>query len=153
MKHKSFYVGLVLSLVFNAGALFLYGYGKYDSRRLRQEAAERFKPGASQLQLHRLNDDLQRARAPAADTMRAATKELGLLALDPEPDPLRVNAALDRIARAQREDSRLWCEFDRERLRLILPDREEHERNAVKSWRDYELRAESIGASGPRGRR
>ncbi|HTW92549.1 MAG TPA: hypothetical protein VMH22_12690 [bacterium] len=150
MKHKGFYVGLVLSLSLNAGAMFLYGLDKYEVRRLRQENAERFKPGASQLQVNRLQDDLHKALAPAADTMRTAIKELGLLALEPEPDSARVNAALDRIAWAQRENSRLWREFSRAVLRLIRPDRVELMRNETKSWRDHELGAESSRVSEPR---
>jgi hypothetical protein len=149
MKHKWFYVGLVLSLAFNAGALGLYEFRKDGSRRVRQQAAEQLKPGASQIQLDRLVGDLQKALAPVADTMRAAIKELGLLALEPDPDSTRVNAVLDRIAWAEREDGRLVLEFMWASNRLVRPDLVEFYRNHTKTALDSLLRAESSEVSEP----
>ena len=154
MKHKWLYVLLVLSLAVNAGALGFYGLKKYqDWRHFQQFQAKWFKPGTSPRQLDRLLADLQKARAPAFDTMRAAVRELGLLAIEPSPDPGRVNSALDRIARAEREESRLRREEMRALNRLYRPDRLEFWRNRTGAERDSVLRAESSAGRGEKEQR
>ncbi len=154
MKHPWLYAVLVLSLAVNAGALGFYGLKKYrDWRHFRQYQAKWFKPSTSPRQLGRLLGDLQESRAPAFDTMRAAVKELGLLAIEPGPDSGRVNSTLDRIARARRELSRLTRAHLRALNRLYRPEQFEFWRNRVKAERDSMLRAESSAVREPRVQR
>jgi len=157
MKHRWFAVGLVLSLTFNAGALRLFMLTMPKTvRRLRKGDVERFNSSAEQHrveQMDRLSADLRDSLVPSTDTMRSAIKELGRLALEPEPDSLRVDAILDRIAWAKRENSRLFREWTRAELRLSPPNLVEISRNHMKAELDSALRAESSRVSAPRERR
>ena len=151
MKQRWFYLLLVLSLAVNAGVLGCYGVRKYrEWRQFQSYQGKWFKPGTSPRQLDRLLADLQKSRAPHFDTMRTATRELGLLALEPNPDSVRLNAALDRIARAIREESRLLRENMRAWHRLYRPEKFEFWRNRMKVEYDSILRADSATAVQPK---
>jgi hypothetical protein len=151
MKQRWLYLVLVLSLAVNAGALGFYGVRKYcDWRSFQRYQGKWFRPGSSPRQLDRLLADLQKSRAPHFDTMRTATRELGLLALEPNPDSARLNAALDRIARATREQSRLLRENMRAWNRLYRPEKLEFWRDRAKAEHDSVLRAESSVVTEPR---
>ena len=132
MKQRWLYVLLVLSLAVNAGALGFYGLKKYrDWRSFQGYQGKWLKPGTTPRQLHRMLTDLDRSRAPYADTLRTATRELGRLALEPGPDSARVNAALDAIARSTREWQRLRHENTRAVHALYRPGRLEFWRNRM----------------------
>jgi hypothetical protein len=151
MRQWRFTALLVLSLAVNVGVLGFYGVRKYrDWRQFRRYASREFKPGTTMRQLDRLDADLFKSRAPYVDTQDAATREIGLLALEPNPDSARLNAALDRIARAKREDRRLinvnWQAF----LGLYRPEKLELWRNRVKVEHDSILQADSATAVQPK---
>ena len=144
MKQRWLYVLLVLSLAVNAGALGFYGVRKYrDWRHDQQVMSKWFKPGTTWHQLDRLDADLFKSRAPYSDTLHAATREIGLLALEPSPDSARVNAALDRIARARRESHRLYHVWWQAYLGLYRPERLELVWSLVKVGYDSILQADS----------
>lgn|GEM_PF-1160110 len=155
MKQKwLLYAVLVLSLAVNAGVLGFYGVRKYQEwRRLREFAAEWFKPGTTRHQHDRLLAEFDKARTPTFDTMRAAVKELGLLAIEPSPDSERVGAALDRIAGAKREQMRLQRQLMRAWHRLYRPEKLEFWRKRMQAERDSVLRAESSAPLSPGGAR
>ncbi|MCX6842748.1 MAG: hypothetical protein NTX53_10745 [candidate division WOR-3 bacterium] len=151
MKQKWLYAVLVLSLAVNVGVLGFYGVREYrDWRQSQQFQGKWFKPGTSRRQLNRLMADLDRNRAPYSDTARVATRELGMLALEPNPDSARLNAALDRIARCRREQSRFLHELMRAHRRLLRPEKLEFWRNRMKVEYDSILRADSSAAAQPR---
>jgi len=144
MKQRWPYFLLVLSLAVNAGVLGFYGVSKYrDWRQNQRYLSKEFKPGTTWHQLDRLLKELERARAPYFDTLRMATRELGMLALEPNPDSARLNAALDQIARCTRERFRLHREFIRADFRLYRPEKLEFWRNRMKVEYDSILRADS----------
>jgi hypothetical protein len=150
VKQKCLYAVLVLSLAVNAGALGFYGVSKYrDWRQNQRYLSKEFKPGTTWHQLDRLFADLEKSRAPHFDTLRTATRELGLLALEPHPDSARVNAALDRIARATRERHRLMRVPNRAFLGLHRPEKLEFGRNRFKVVYDSILRVDSGTAVQP----
>lgn len=150
MKHKWLYALLVLSLAVNAGALGFYAVKQYnDWRHFRDYQGKLFKPGIKRGQIARLFSDLDRSRKPWFDTLRLGTKDLGELAEQPNPDSERVNAALSRIARAEREQLRLRHENMRELLRLNAPQQVELFRKMVEAYRDSILRAESAAVAEP----
>jgi len=151
MRQRWLLAVLVLSLAVNAGVLGFYGVRKYrDWRRFQRITNTWFKPGTSPRQLDRLLADLDRKRAPYSDTGRIATREIGLLALEPSPDSARLNAALDRIARTTREEYRLLRENMRALHRLYRPEKLEFWRNRMKVEHDSILRADSGTAVQPR---
>jgi hypothetical protein len=151
MKQRWLVAALVLSLAVNAGVLGFYGAGKYrDWRRFQSYAGTWFKPGTSRRQLHRLLADLERNRAPYFDTLRTATRELGMLALEPSPDSARLNAALDQIARCTREPTRLLRENMRALHGLYRPEKLEFWRNREKVEYDSIVGADSGTAVQPR---
>jgi uncharacterized protein (DUF58 family) len=150
MRQRWLLAVLVLSLAVNAGVLGFYGVRKYrDWRQFQQYQGKWFKPGTSRRQLDRLLADLDRSRAPYADTQRTATRELGMLALEPNPDSARLNAALDQIARCRREQSRLLHELMRADHRLYRPEKLEFWRNRMKVEYDSILQADSATAVHP----
>ena len=144
MRQRWLLAVLVLSLAVNVGVLGFYGVSKYSDWRQNQRfLSKEFKPGTSWRQLHRLWADLERTRAPYFDTLHTATRELGLLALEPGPDSTLVNAALDRIARNTREVSRLQRGHMRELFGLHRPEKLEFWRGRMKVEYDSILRADS----------
>jgi len=154
MRQRWLLAVLVLSLAVNAGVLGFYGVRKYqDWRRFQRYASKWFRPGTSPRQLDRLLADLERNRAPYFDTLRMVTRELGMLALEPNPDSARLNAALDRIARCTREQSRFLREHMRALHRLYRPEKLEFWRNRVKIEHDSILRADSGTSAQPREER
>jgi hypothetical protein len=151
MKQRWLYLVLVLSLAVNAGVLGFYGVRKYrDWRQFQQFQGTWLKPGTTPRQLHRPFDELDRTRAPYFDTLRTAIRELGMLALEPNPDSARLNAALDQIARCRREQSRLLRENMRALHGLYRPEKLEFWRNRMKVEHDSILRADSGTAVLPR---
>jgi len=147
MKNRWLYLVLVLSLAVNAGALGFYGMGKYTAwRQFRRYKGQWFKPGTTRSQLDRMLADLVKSRAPNFDTLHTATRELGLLALEPSPDSALVNAALDRIARNTREKSRLQRGQTRALFGLYRPEKLEFWRGRMKVEYDSILRADSGAA-------
>jgi hypothetical protein len=150
VKQRWLYVLLVLSLAVNAGVLGFYGVRKYRDWRHDQQVTSRwFKPGTTRHQLDRLFADLEKSRAPHFDTLHAATREIGLLALEPNPDSARLNAALDRIARATRERHRLMRVCMRALRGLYRPEKLEFWRNREKVEHDSILRVDSATAVQP----
>jgi hypothetical protein len=151
MKQRWLYLVLVLSLAVNAGVLGFYGVREYRGwRQFQQYQSKWFKPGTPRGQLNRLLADLDRNRAPYNDTMRVANRELGMLALEPNPDSARLNAALDQIARCRREQIRILHEFMRANRRLLRPEKLEFWRNRMKVEYDSIVRADSGTAVQPR---
>jgi hypothetical protein len=73
-----------------------------------------------------------------------------MLALEPNPDSARLNAALDQIARCRREQSRLLRENMRALHGLYRPEKLEFWRNRMKVEHDSILRADSGTAVLPR---
>ena len=154
MKNRWLYLVLVLSLAVNAGALGFYGIGKYTARRqFLSYQGQWLKPGITRGQLDRMLADFVKSRAPNFDTLHTATRELGLLALEPSPDSALVNAALDRIARSTREKSRLQRGFMRACHGLYRPEKLEFWRGRMRVEHDSVLRAESSTVAEPRGQR
>ena len=150
MKQRWLYVLLVLSLAVNAGVLGFYGVRKYrDWRHFQQYASKWLMPGTSPRQLDRLFDELERTRAPYFDTLRTATRELGMLALEPSPDSGRLDVVLDRIARATRQNTRFVRNYSRAWKRLYRPEKFEFWRNRMKAEYDSILRADSGTAVQP----
>jgi hypothetical protein len=144
MRQRWLLVVLVLSLAVNAGVLGFYGVKKYrDWRSFQQYQGKWFKPGTSPRQLHRLLADFDKRRAPYLDTLGLATRELGVLALEPNPDSARLNAVLDRISRCKREHSRFRHELTRATFRLYRPEKLEFWRNRMKPEYDSMVRADS----------
>ncbi len=154
MKQKWLvYAVLGLSLAVNAGALGFYGWKRYQVWRQSQSfRAKWFKPGTTRPQLDRLLSDLDMSRAPVLDTVRTAIKELGLLAIEPNPDTARVGSALDRIERAQREAAWLMHEHTRALNRLYRPEKIEFWRKRMQVEHGSLLRAESAAAAGKGGK-
>ena len=151
MKNRWLYLVLVLSLAVNAGVLGFYGVSKYrDWRHSQRYVSEEFKPGTTPHQLDRLLADLKKSRAPNFDTLHTATRELGLLALEPSPDSALVNAALDRIARSTREKSRLQRGHMRALFGLYRPEKLEFWRGRMKVEYDSILQADSATAVQPK---
>ena len=151
MKNRWLYLLLVLSLAVNAGVLGFYGVREYRGWRQSQRFANAwFKPGTSWRQLDRLFKELERARAPYFDTLHMAIRELGVLALEPNPDSARLNAALDQIARNTREVSRLQRGHMRALFGLYRPEKLEFWRGRMKVEYDSMLRADSGAAVQPR---
>jgi hypothetical protein len=154
VKQRLLYLVLVFSLAVNAGVLGFYGVSKYrdwrQSQRFHWYLSKVFKPGTTVHQVDRLFDDLKKSRSPYWDTADAATREIGLLALEPNPDSARLNAALDRIARATREEHRLvyvwWPAFHG----LLRPEKLELRRNRFKVEYDSILQADSATAVQPK---
>ncbi|MBM3330543.1 periplasmic heavy metal sensor [candidate division WOR-3 bacterium] len=154
MKQRWLYAVLILSLAVNAGAIGFYGVKKYrDDRHFRSYVGKWFKPGTTPAQIDRLFSDLTKTRKPWFDSLRTATRELGMLATEPSPDSAQVNAALDRIARAAREQQRLLHENTREFGRLYQPERLEFYRRMSEAELDSILRAESSAAEVTGGKR
>jgi len=154
VKHRWLYLLLVLSLAVNAGVLGFYGLEKYRDWRIDQQSMARiFKPGTTRRQVWGALADFEKARAPWYDTMSAATKELGFLAEEPNPDSVRVSNVLDRIARSHREVSRLLHEFERGTTRLLRQDQFELERKMERAYLDSMLMAESSGVTKDGGAR
>jgi hypothetical protein len=157
MKQRWLYVLLLLSLAVNAGVLGFYGVSKYrdwrQSQRFHWYWSKTFKPGTTVHQVDRLFDDLKKSRSPYWDTADAATREIGLLALEPNPDSARLNAALDRIARAKREDHRLMHVCLQAFLGLYRPEKLELRRNRFKVEYDSILQADSATAVQPKEER
>jgi hypothetical protein len=144
MRQKWLLAVLVLSLAVNAGVLGFYGVSKYsDWRQFLSYQGQWLKPGTKPGQLGRMFADLEKSRAPNVDTLHTATRELGLLALEPGPDSTLVNAALDRIARNTREVSRLQRGHMRELFGLYRPEKLEFWRGRMKVEYDSILRADS----------
>ncbi len=151
MKQRWLYVLLVLSLAVNAGALGFYGVKKYrDWRSFQGYQGKWLKPGTTWGQLRRMFADLVKSRAPSLDTLRTATRELGRLALEPNPDSARVNAALDAIARSTREGHRLRREHMRALFGLYRPEQLEFWRGRMKAEYDSILGADSGAAVQPK---
>lgn len=149
MSSRWYYAVLVLSLAVNAGALGFYGIRKYrDWRHFQSFQAKWFRPGTSRRQLDRLLSDLEKGRAPWFDSVRTATRELGLLAEEGKPDSGLVAAALDKIARGEREKSRLLRVNMREMHRLYRPEQLEFWRKLMQAEHDSLLRADSVAALG-----
>jgi hypothetical protein len=154
MKQRLLYLVLVLSLAVNAGVLGFYGVRKYrDWRRVQRYLGKEFKPGTTWHQFDRLFDDLKKSRAPYWDTQHAATREIGLLALEPNPDSARLNAALDRIARATREEYRIMYVWEQAFFGLRRPEKQELWRNRTKVEYDSMLQADSATAVQPKEER
>jgi hypothetical protein len=152
VKQKWLYAILVLSLAVNAGVLGYYGIRKYqDWRRFREYAREWYKPGTTRHQHDRLLAEFDKSRAPTFDTMRTAIKELGLLAIEPDPDSERVNVGLDRIARAKREQFRLLRALMRAHHRLYRPEKIAFWRKWIETELDSVRGAESSGTTMPGG--
>ena len=87
MRQRWLWAVLVLSLAANAGVLGFYGVRKYrEWRQIQRYLSKVFKPGTTLHQVDRLFDDLKKSRSPYWDTADAATREIGLLALEPNPD-------------------------------------------------------------------
>lgn len=151
MRQRWLLVVLVLSLAVNVGVLGFYGVRQYEGWRIFQRyAGNWFKPGTSRRQVNRLLADFFKRRAPYLDTLRTATRELGMLALEPSPDSVRLNVALDRIARCTREQSRIRREFALAQDRLYRPEKLEFLRNQMKVEYDSILRADSGEAVQPK---
>ena len=151
MRQRWLWAVLVLSLAANAGVLGFYGVRKYRDWRQGQRYLSRgFKPGTTVHQIGRLFDDLFKSRTPYFDTSRAATREIGLLALEPNPDSARLNAALDRIARAKREGRRSWYVWMQGFFGLYRPEKLELLRNKSKVEYDSTLQADSATAVQPK---
>ena len=151
MRQRWLLAVLVLSLAVNAGVLGFYGVRKYrDWRQFQQYQGKWLKPGTTPRQLDRLLANLDRNRAPYFDTLRTATQEVGVLALEPNPDSARLNAALDQIARCTREQSRFLHELTRATHRLYRPEKLEFWRNQMKVEHDSIVRADSGTAVQPR---
>jgi len=151
MKQRWLYLVLVLSLAVNVGVLGFHGVTKYrDWRQVQRYLSRGFKPGTTVHQIDRLFDDLKKSRTPYWDTSDAATREIGRLALEANPDSARLNAALDRIARAKREDRRLLYVCNQAFLGLYRPEKLESWRNRVKVEHDSILQADSATAVQPK---
>ena len=150
MKQKWLCAVLVLSLAVNVGVLGFYGVRKYrDWRQFQQYQGQWFKPGTTRGQLDRMLADFLESRSPNFDTLHTATRELGLLALEPSPDSALVNAALDRIARSTREKSRLQRGHMRALFGLYRPEKLEFWRGRMKAEYDSILQADSATAVHP----
>jgi len=148
MKNRWLYLMLVLSLAVNAGVLGFYGMRKYTAwRQFLSYQGQWFKPGTTRGQLDRMLAGFLKSRAPNFDTLHTATRELGLLALEPSPDSALVNAALDRIARNTRENSRLQRGHMRALFGLYRPEKLEFWRGRMKVEYDSILRADSGAAA------
>jgi hypothetical protein len=142
---------LVLSLAVNVGVLGFYGVRKYrDWRQDQRNLSKTFKPGTTFHQFDRLDADRTKSEAPYRDTLDAATREIGRLALEPSPDSARVNAALDRIARAKRETNRSWYVWLQAFFGLYRPEKLELLRNKFKVEYDSTLQADSATAVQPK---
>jgi hypothetical protein len=151
MKQRWLVAVLVLSLAVNVGVLGFYGVRKYrDWRSFQQYQGAWLKPGTTPRQLNRLWADLDRNRAPYYDTLGMATRELGMLALEPNPDSARLNAALDQIARCRREQYRLLRVLMRAHNQMLRPEKLEFWRNRMKVEHDSMARADSGVAVQPR---
>ena len=151
MRQRWLLVVLVLSLAVNVGVLGFYGVREYrDWRQSQRFANAWFKPGTSRRQIERLWADLDRSRAPYFDTLRTATRELGMLALEPNPDSGRLDATMDQIARCRREQYRLLRENMRALHGLYRPEKLEFWRNLMKVEHDSKVRADSGTAVQPR---
>ena len=147
MKNRWLYLVLLLSLAVNAGVLGFYGVRKYrDWRQFLSYQGQWLKPGTKPGQLSRLFADFDKSRTPNLDTLRTASRELGLLALEPGPDSALVNAALDRIARNTREQSRLQRGHMRALFGLYRPEQLEFWRGRMKAEYDSILGADSGAA-------
>ena len=154
MKQRWPFFLLLLSLAVNAGVLGSYGVRKYRERRqLHWYWSKMFKPGTTLRQFDRLDADRTRSEAPYRDTLDAATREIGRLALGPSPDSARVNAALDRIARAKREGRRSWYVWMQGFFELYRPEKLELWRNKFKVEYDSTLQADSATAFQPKEER
>jgi hypothetical protein len=137
------YALLVLSLAVNVGALGFYGLSKYqDWRSFQSYRGKWFRPGTTEHQLGRLLADLDKSRAPWADTMQTAIRQLGLLAQETNPDSMRVTEVLDRIERCEREESRLLRMNSRGLKRLYRPEKLEFWRKRMQAERDSVLEAD-----------
>lgn len=153
MNKKWLYAVLILSLAVNGGALGFYGVKKYrDWRHFRNYIGKWFKPGTTRRQVDRLFTDVTKNRKPWCDSLRTATRELGQLAEESNPDTERVNAALDKIARSTRAQLWLLHENMRELRRLYRPEKSELLRKMVGAERDSILQADSTAAAGNGGR-
>ena len=151
MRQRWLSAVLVLSLAVNAGVLGSYGVRKYrEWRQFQRYWSKAFKPGTTVHQVDRLFDDLKKSRSPYWDTADAATREIGLLALEPNPDSARLNAALDRIARAKREWQRLRHVWTQAFFGLYRPEKLELRRNRFKVEYDSTLQADSATAVQPK---
>jgi len=151
MKQRWPYFLLVLSLAVNAGVLGFYGVRKYrDGRQFHWYWSKTLKPGTTLQQFDRLDADRTKSEAPYRDTLDAATREIGLLALEPSPDSARVNAALDRIARAKREGRRSWYVWMQGFFGLYRPEKLELWRSKFKVEYDSTLQADSATAVQPK---
>ena len=154
MKQRWPFLLLLLSLAVNAGVLGFYGVSKYrDWRHVQRYLSKGFKPGVTWHQFDRLFDDLKKSRSPYWDTSNAATREIGLLALEPNPDSARLNAALDRIARATREEQRVIHVWQQAFFGLRRPEKQELWRNRAKVEHDSMLQADSATAVQPKEER
>ena len=154
MKQKWLYAVLLLSLAVNAGVLGFYGVSKYrDWRQFQRYWSKAFKPGTTLHQLDRLDADRAKSEAPYRDTLDAATREIGRLALEPNPDSARVKAALDRIARAKREGRRSWYVWMQGFFGLYRPEKLELWRNKFKVEYDSIIGADSATAVQPKEER
>jgi hypothetical protein len=151
MRQRWLLAVLVLSLAVNVGVLGFYGVRKYrDWRQFLSYQGQWLKPGTKPGQLGRMFADFDKSRAPNFDTLHAATRELGLLALEPGPDSTLVNVALDRIARSTREVSRLQRGHMRALFGLYRPEKLEFWRGRMKVEYDSIVRADSGTAAQPR---
>jgi hypothetical protein len=126
------FVLLVLSLAVHLGVLVYYARERYRVWRIGERYwREALVDRAALRKIDRLCDDFMKQRQPLSKEYRAATRELGALAEQPNPDSARVESVLDRIERNQAAMMNTSVALNLATMRLYKPESRRH----LNEWR------------------
>jgi hypothetical protein len=123
MKRKWLFLLLALSLAVNAGVVAVVVRERVRIWQIEGRMARDMREGrAGVKKMFKLFDDWGVVRKPIGEKYWAARAELGRLGLEPRPDSAEVEAALDRLCAADRQQLAATREFNRECWALYKPE-------------------------------
>lgn len=123
MKRKWLFLLLALSLAVNAGVAAVVVRERVRMWQIDGRVARDLREGrAGVKKLFKLYDWWDTVRKPIGEKYWAARAELGRLGLEPNPDSADVEAVLDRLCEADREQLAASRDFGRKHWALYEPE-------------------------------
>ena len=123
MKRKWLYLLLVLSLAVNAGVVAVVVRERVRIWQIEGRMARDMREGrAGVKKMFKLLDGWNAVKTPIGEKYWPARAELGRLGLEPRPDSAAVEAVLDRLCAADREQLAATREFSRQHWALFKPE-------------------------------
>jgi hypothetical protein len=149
MKRRWLFLLLALSLAVNAGVVAVVARERVRMWQIEGRMARDMREGrAGVKKMFKSFDAWDVVRKPIGEKYWPARAELGRLGLEPRPDSAEVEAVLDRLCAADREQLAATREFNRQHWALYTPEAAAKLRARIKVLSQGKPRKDSTGGPG-----